>query len=463
MSEYLKKFSIEDVQMYNEQKENIDFSIVEIWALANDNNSHRNPISIEVLEKYADTFKGKFIVAKFDKTAMDVKGHETDEIIVGYIDQREPIEFKTKFVEKENKEKEFVVVKALLSKIYARNVVDMFRFDNERTVSCEFSCKTMYEENEYGQPIDEVGRVLNEDNPILKYNIHSITILGKSFNPSVIGTEIKVKQFAENLSKQTLKEFAKKRKKYLDKDYSLNKNKEDNMEEVKMLSKSESDKEEKDIIMEEKAKEEKEMAETEEQPKEEEKGMGCGKDMSDDSKEKEMEEKEEEPKEEEEEEEEREKEFSLDAFLDQSFILGMLEKETEQERDFVDKIIKQFCSLNANEILETFVKLSKENKELKLEKEKVDKEKQEKKFSAIMASVKEDLDEKVFSELSEEGKELSLEQLGAFENKVKAFAYEATKSKQVKNEESDIMMFGASDDTINNNDNQDVFDRLSKM
>ena len=110
------------------------------------------------------------------------------------------------------------------------------------------------------------------------------------------------------------------------------------MEEVKMLSRSESDKEEKDIIMEEKAKEEKEMAEKEEQPKEEEKGMGCGKDMSDDSKEKEMEEKEEEPKEEEE-EEEREKEFSLDAFLDQSFILGMLEKETEQERDFVDKII----------------------------------------------------------------------------------------------------------------------------
>lgn len=475
MSEYLKKFSIEDVQMYNEQKENIDFSIVEIWALANDNNSHRNPISIEVLEKYADTFKGKFIVAKFDEMAMDVKGHETDEIIVGYIDPRESIEFKTKFVEKENKEKEFVVVKALLSKIYARNVVDMFRLDNERTVSCEFSCKTMYEENEYGQPIDEFGRVLNEDNPILKYNIHAITILGKSFNPSVVGTEIKVKQFAESLSKQTLKEFAKKRKKYLDKDYSLNKNKEDNMEENKMLSKSESDKEEKDIIMEEEAKEEKEMAEvkdteaeekemaeTEEQPKdekeEEEKEMGCGKDMSDDSEEKEMEEKEEET--DKEDEEDKEKNFSLDAFVDQSAILVMLENETEQYKDLVEKMTKEF---SANEIVETFVKLSKENDALKAEKEKADKEKQEKKFSAIMASVKEDLDEKVFSELSEEGKELSLEQLGAFENKVKAFAYEATKSKQVKKEESDIMMFGASDDTINNNDNQDVFDRLSKM
>ena len=458
MQEYMKKFSIEDVQLYREQDEDPDFAYVELWALAEGNNSHRNPFSKEVLERDADTFKGKFIVAKYDTFTDDVEGHELDESIIGYVPPNEEVEFKNKEVE--GVEKEFVVAKGVLSKIYAKEVVDLFRTNNGRTVSCEFSCATQYEENEYGKAIDENGLELDVDNPILSYHIHGITILGLKYNPSVAGTEIKVKQFAENLSKQTLREFAKKRKKYLDKDYSLNKNKEDNMEEVKMLSKSESDKEEKDIIMEEKAKEEKEMAETEEQPKEEEKEMGCGKDMSDDSKEKEMEEKEEEPKEE---EEEREKEFSLDAFLDQSFILGMLEKETEQERDFVDKIIKQFCSLNANEILETFVKLSKENKELKLEKEKVDKEKQEKKFSAIMASVKEDLDEKVFSELSEEGKELSLEQLGAFENKVKAFAYEATKSKQVKNEESDIMMFGASDDTINNNDNQDVFDRLSKM
>ena len=461
MNKNIKTFSIDDVRLYREQNEDPDFAMVEIYALAEGLNSHRNPFSREVLERDADTFKGKFIIAKYNKFEKDTEAHSLNQSILGYVPPNEEIEFKTKEVD--GIEKEFVVVKGLLSKIYAKEVVDLFRTNNGRTVSCEFSCATQYEENEYGKAIDENGLELDVDNPILSYHIHGITILGLKYNPSVAGTEIKVKQFAENLSKQTLKEFAKKRKKYLDKDYSLNKNKEDNMEEVKMLSKSESDKEEKDIIMEEKAKEEKEMAEKEEQPKEEEKGMGCGKDMSDDSKEKEMEEKEEEPKEEEEEEEEREKEFSLDAFLDQSFILGMLEKETEQERDFVDKIIKQFCSLNANEILETFVKLSKENKELKLEKEKVDKEKQEKKFSAIMASVKEDLDEKVFSELSEEGKELSLEQLGAFENKVKAFAYEATKSKQVKNEESDIMMFGASDDTINNNDNQDVFDRLSKM
>ena len=94
-------------------------------------------------------------------------------------------------------------------------------------------------------------------------------------------------------------------------------------------------------------------------------------------------------------------------------------------------------------------------------KEKADNEKRDKKFSTIMASVKEDLDEKTFAELSEEGKVLSLDQLGAFENKVKAFAYEATKKNKDKESDTDIMKFGTSDNISDVND--DVFDRISKM
>ena len=45
------------------------------------------------------------------------------------------------------------------------------------------------------------------------------------------------------------------------------------------------------------------------------------------------------------------------------------------------------------------------------------------------------MDEESYAKLAEEGKQLSLDQLGAFENKVKAFAYEATK-KNNKNEEN---------------------------
>ena len=557
MKEYMKKFSIEDVQLYREQDEDPDFAYVELWALAEGNNSHRNPFSKEVLERDADTFKGKFIVAKYDKFKGDVEGHELDESIIGYVPPNEEVEFKNKEVD--GVEKEFAVVKGLLSKVYAKEVVDLFRTNNSRTVSCEFSCATQYEENEYGRAIDENGLELDVDNPVLGYHIFGITVLGLTLKPSVAGTEIKVKQFAKKCEQQSLKQFAEERKEKLklvshpidkskesvdmgdwngdkakndllkeknfktlaksvcllledgweerkkdalkypvmnlkdgkwvynaeglssaraygeqhdpsvaDKAISIQKrlglynkeDKEDNMEEEKKLSESESKDTEKDIVMEEPKEEEtKEMAQEdnkEEQPKE----MGCDgetKEMSDeDSKD---DDKDDEQEDKEDDDDNQEKKFSLDAYVDQVAMLAMLENETEENKKLADEVMKQ---MSANEIVEKFVQMAKENAELKIEKEKSDKEKRDKKFSAIMASVKEDLDAKLFSELSEEGKDLTLEQLGAFENKVKAFAYEATKNNQRK-EDDGIMRFAGVDNSLNNQDGQDVFDRLSKM
>ena len=557
MKEYMKKFSIEDVQLYREQDEDPDFAYVELWALAEGNNSHRNPFSKEVLERDADTFKGKFIVAKYDKFKGDVEGHELDESIIGYVPPNEEVEFKNKEVD--GVEKEFAVVKGLLSKVYAKEVVDLFRTNNSRTVSCEFSCATQYEENEYGRAIDENGLELDVDNPVLGYHIFGITVLGLSLKPSVAGTEIKVKQFAEKCEQQSLKQFAEERKEKLklvshpmdkskgavdmgdwngdkakndllkeknfktlaksvcllledgweekkkgalkypvmnlkdgkwvynaeglssaraygeqhdpsvaDKAISIQKrlglynkeDKEDNMEEEKKLSESESKDTEKDIVMEEPKEEEtKEMAQEdnkEEQPKE----MGCDgetKEMSDDDSK--DDDKDDEQEDKEDDDDNQEKKFSLDAYVDQVAMLAMLENETEENKKLADEVMKQ---MSANEIVEKFVQMAKENAELKIEKEKSDKEKRDKKFSAIMASVKEDLDAKLFSELSEEGKDLTLEQLGAFENKVKAFAYEATKNKTRK-EDDGIMRFAGVDNSQNNQDSQDVFDRLSKM
>lgn len=554
MQEYMKKFSIEDVQLYREQDEDPDFAYVELWALAEGNNSHRNPFSKEVLERDADTFKGKFIVAKYDKFKGDVEGHELDESIIGYVPPNEEVEFKNKEVD--GVEKEFAVVKGLLSKVYAKEVVDLFRTNNGRTVSCEFSCATQYEENEYGRAIDENGLELDVDNPVLGYHIFGITVLGLSLKPSVAGTEIKVKQFAEKCEQQSLKQFAEERKEKLklvshpmdkskgavdmgdwngdkakndllkeknfktlaksvcllledgweerkkgalkypvmnlkngkwvynaeglssaraygeqhdssvaEKAISIQKrlglykdNKEDTMEDEKKLSEAESKETEKDIVMEEQPTvEEKEMAQPqdnkEEQPKEEEtKEMGCDetKAMADEESKEEV--KEEKPQEE-------EKKFSLDAYVDQVAMLAMLEKETEQNKELAEKVMKQ---MSANEIVEKFIQMSKENAELKAEKEANDTEKRDKKFSAIMASVKEDLDEKKFSELSEEGKNLSLGELGAFENKVKAFAYEATKNKP-KQDDDGIMRFAGVSESLNNQGTEDVFDRISKM
>ena len=629
MQEYMKKFSVEDVQLYKEQNEDPDFAYVELWALAEGNNSHRNPFSKEVLERDAHTFKGKFIVAKYDKFQNDTEGHELDEIIIGYVPPNEELEFKNKEVD--GVEKEFVVAKGVLSKIYAKEVVDLFRTNNGRTVSCEFSCATQYEENEYGRAIDENGLEMDVDNPVLKYHIHGITVLGLKYNPSVAGTEIKVKQFAEKCEQQSLKQFAEERKEKLklvshpmDKskgavdmgDWNGDKAKNDLLKEknFKTLAKSvcllledgweerkkgalkypvmnlkdgkwvynaeglssaraygeqhdssvaekaisiqkrlglyKDDKEDNmssekkfaiDIdnlcsaiynILEEKypsnnygsiyriegiyeegtqkfviiyRKDEttmyklnitigendnvvlgEDMVEVKKTYIEQdnvkkfsdenidskyrlfndtEKDVIMekeqGKEMVQDNKE-EVSEKEKEMDDEESKEEkpqEEEKKFSLDAYVDQVAMLAMLENETEENKKLADEVMKQ---MSANEIVEKFVQMAKENAELKIEKEKSDKEKRDKKFSAIMASVKEDLDAKLFSELSEEGKDLTLEQLGAFENKVKAFAYEATKNNQRK-EDDGIMRFAGVDNSLNNQDSQDVFDRLSKM
>lgn len=608
MMEYIKKFSIEDVKLYREQGEDPDFAYVQLYCLAEGNNSHHNPISREVLERDAETFKGKFIVAKYDKFKGDVLSHESDEVVIGYIPPNEKIKFALKEVD--GVEKEFVVVNGLLSKVYAKEVIDLFRTTNERSVSCEFSCATEYEENEYGRPIDENGLELDVDNPILSYHIFGITVLGLAINPSVKGTEIKVKQFAEQFKSfedELVSHPIDKSKEAVDMgDWDGNKAKDDLLKEknFKTLAKSvclllekgwedrkkgalkypvmnlkkgkwvynaeglssaraygeqhdpeiakkaisiqkrlglykEEDKEDnmstqkefaadigniwyilcdvltvkypdedygsiyriegiyeedeqkfaiiykKDeatlykiniafdendniVLGEEIVEVEKTYLETDNVKKFSDEGV--------DSKYKIFEEKEDiimeedkpeekklaedEPKEDKDEKSEvEEKKFSLDAYVDQVAMLAMLEKETEDNKKLADTVMKE---MSANEIVEKFVQMAKENAELKAEKEVNDKEKRDKKFSAIMASVKEDLDEKTFSELSVEGKELTLDQLGAFENKVKAFAYEATKNKRTKQEDEDIMRFAGVDNTVGN-ENEDVFERISKM
>ena len=243
------------------------------------------------------------------------------------------------------------------------------------------------------------------------------------------------------------------------KDNNNNNNKEENMEK-KDVNFSDSENKEKDVIMEEVDMSESENFSNDEKKDEEketdEKDMCGDKKLAEESEDEKLKDE----KEEEKDIKDEEKKFSLDAYVDATAMLSMLEKETEELKNLADKVIKEF---SANEIVENFIKMAKENAELKAEKEKADAEKQSKKFASIMASVKEDLDEKTFSELSEEGKSLSLEQLGAFENKVKAFAYEATKKNKEQNDSDtdDIMKFGATDNS-EEYDN-DVFNRIAKM
>ena len=547
-------FSIDDIQEVATE-DSVEFAIARIAVLSTKQNSHKVNITKEILERDGKSVLGKWVIADFDGT--DVTTHTQNTHIIGIV----PTDSNIEFVENPDGTTT-MFVDAIISKLYATEIYNLFRTHNFRNVSVEMATANDRENEDGSIDIDGL-------------NIYSICVLGISVGGSCPDANMSITRFSEknaeeyyqNTKSFSLKQLAEQRNEKLkvtshpidkskesvdmgswdgdkakddllkeknyktlaksvcllledgwedkekgalkypvmnlkdgkwvynaqglssaraygeqhdpsvaDKAISIQKklglykdddsNKEENMENKELNFSSDSEKD-KDVIMDKDSDKEKDMAcgnkdmaETseDEKLKEEKKEEDNIKDEEKKMAEESEDDKLKEEKKEEDDIKDEEKKFSLDAYVDESAMLTMLENETDEMKELADKITKEF---SADEIVSKFIEMAKENAELKADKEKNDKEKTDKKFSAIMASVKEDLDEESYSKLAEEGKQLSLDQLGAFENKVKAFAYEATK-KNNKNEEdnSEIMKFGSS-----NNENEvetDVFARISK-
>ena len=539
-------FSIDDIQEVATE-DSVEFAIARIAVLSTKQNSHKINITKEILERDGKSVLGKWVIADFDGT--DVTTHTHNTHIIGIV----PTDSNIEFVDNPDGTTT-MFVDAIISKLYATEIYNLFREHNFRNVSVEMATANDQEREDGYTDIDGL-------------NIYSICVLGISVGGSCPDANMSITRFSEKSAEEyyqntksfSLKQLAEQRNEKLkvtshpidkskeavdmgswdgdkakddllkeknykslaksvcllledgwedkekgalkypvmnlkdgkwvynaqglssaraygeqhdpavaDKAISIQKklglykdnddaNKEEKMEKDKNFSDSDNKEVKENVIMEE---EKKEMSETEkpteDEKKDDEKEMSCGgeKEMSDDSEDDKLKEE----KDEEKDIADEEKKFSLDAYVDEAAMLTMLENETDEMKELADKVTKEF---SAEEIVSKFIEMAKENADLKAEKEKNDTEKKDKKFSAIMASVKEDLDEESYAKLAEEGKQLSLDQLGAFENKVKAFAYEATK-KNNKNEEdnSEIMKFGSS-----NNENEvetDVFARISK-
>ena len=546
-------FSVGDIE-YVATDDSVEFAMAKIAVLSTKQNSHKVNITREILERDGKSILGKWVIADYNGT--DVTTHTNNTHIIGIVPTDESA---INFVENEDGTLT-MWVDAIISKLYATEVYELFKKHNFRNVSVEM---VTFDDEETMDGYTNISGL----------NIFAICVLGLDVAGSCPDANMQIVKFsAEDASKYyhnkhySLREMAEKRNEELkvtshpidkskesvdmgswngdkakddllkeknyktlaksvcllledgwedkekgalkypvmnlkngkwvynaqglssaraygeqhdpsiaDKAISIqkklglykdndNSDKEDNMEKEMNKDFSTSEDKEKDVIM------------------EEEKDMACGgKDMAGESEDEKLkEEKKEEDnikdeekkmaeesedeklKEEEKEEDdikEEEKKFSLNAYVDEAAMLSLLEKETEENKKLAEQVTKEF---SANDIVSKILELAKENAELKADKEKADAEKAEKKFSSIMASVKEDLDEKTFAELSEEGKELSYEQLGAFENKVKAFAYEATKQNKKDNAEEDIMTF-ADSNSGNVETDKDVFNRISKM
>ena len=547
-------FSVDDIQEVTTE-DSVEFAIARIAVLSTKENSHKINITKEILERDGKSVLGKWVIADFDGT--DVTTHTHNTHIIGIV----PTDSNVEFVDNPDGTTT-MFVDAIISKLYATEIYNLFRTHNFRNVSVEMATANDKEREDGYTDIDGL-------------NIYSICVLGISVGGSCPDANMSITRFSEknaeeyyqNTKSYSLKQLAEQRNEKLkvtshpidkskeavdmgswdgdkakddllkeknyktlaksvcllledgwedkekgalkypvmnlkdgkwvynaqglssaraygeqhdpsvaDKAISIQKklglykdddsNKEENMENKELNFSSDSEKD-KDVIMGKDDSEKdmacgnKDMAETSEDDKlkEEKKEEDNIKDEEKKMAEESEDDKLKEEKKEEDDIKDEEKKFSLNAYVDEAAMLTMLENETDEFKALADKVTKEF---SANEIVAKFIEMAKENAELKADKEKNDKEKTDKKFASIMASVKEDLDEESYSKLAEEGKQLSLDQLGAFENKVKAFAYEATK-KNNKNEEdnSEIMKFGSS-----NNENEvetDVFARISKM
>lgn len=202
----LLSFSLDDIQLY-EDDDNQDFAIAKLAFLSDGNNSHKNPISLEVLKRDASTALGKFVIGEYNMLKTDTTTHTNNEQIYGYVPPNGKISFETK------DNKTFAICDAVISKLYALPIVDMFKKDNQRWVSCEFTAELEKDEDLICD---------GEDNPILGFNIRGITILGKQIKPSCAGAEMKMMKFSEkdaegyyNTKHNTstvLKEFAERRR-----------------------------------------------------------------------------------------------------------------------------------------------------------------------------------------------------------------------------------------------------------
>ena len=547
-------FSVDDIQEVATE-DSVEFAIARIAVLSTKENSHKINITKEILERDGKSVLGKWVIADFDGT--DVTTHTHNTHIIGIV----PTDSNVEFVDNPDGTTT-MFVDAIISKLYATEIYNLFRTHNFRNVSVEMATANDQEREDGYTDIDGL-------------NIYSICVLGISVGGSCPDANMSITRFSEknaeeyyqNTKSYSLKQLAEQRNEKLkvtshpidkskeavdmgswdgdkakddllkeknyktlaksvcllledgwedkekgalkypvmnlkdgkwvynaqglssaraygeqhdpsvaDKAISIQKklglykdddsNKEENMENKELNFSSDSEKD-KDVIMNEDGSEKdmacgnKDMAETSEDDKlkEEKKEEDNIKDEEKKMAEESEDDKLKEEKKEEDDIKDEEKKFSLDAYVDEAAMLTMLENETDEFKALADKVTKEF---SANEIVAKFIEMAKENAELKADKEKNDKEKTDKKFASIMASVKEDLDEESYSKLAEEGKQLSLDQLGAFENKVKAFAYEATKknNKNDNNDDIEIMRFGSSNNE--NEEEHDVFARISK-
>ena len=462
-------FSVHDIlEVATENSD--EFAIARLGVLSTDKNSHKINITEEILRRDAPSILGKWVVADYIDGRKDVGTHSRSEVIVGNIPpNQEPV-----FITDEDGITT-MYVDAVISKIYATEVYNLFRSKNFRNASVEMAT---------------AGDVLLPDGStdIDGLKIFGITILGSdafgnTINGSCPQANITITQFSEeeankyyshnrtvSLSEigEALSKVANQLKELGD-IKSFENDKENEMAKVALEKKEE----EKDVIMsesEEKEQEEKEFSDEsevenseedkdfsdEEKVDSEEENKNEQKDMSETVKRNDDDVDDDKDKDEDEEIEEDEKDLSCGTEKEFAFVEFLSEENSALVEEKEE--LKNFCSLDADGMITKFAELYNQCEELKAFRSQIEEDEKRDKINKVLASVKIDLEEEQYAKLFEESKTIAFEDVEGFCNKVKAFAYENAKQK-TSNEENGMLFFGGHKETKLIEDD-DVFVRL---
>lgn len=215
-----RNFSVDVIEKFVED-DDPEFAYGTTLFLSTRPNTHGLVISEEVLRNCADTIKGKWLVCKVNPYTKDGEGHHPQENIVGYIVPNQDIRF-----EYDKDGYLLAICDFVISKIYAEDVYNMFKYnDNRRSVSVEML--TVGTELENGEV---------DNNLVSNFCIVGLTVLGKRINPSSPGANAKLVKFEEKANKfyencksnslSELKKFVKERRVNMEKKtYKVDKSK----------------------------------------------------------------------------------------------------------------------------------------------------------------------------------------------------------------------------------------------
>lgn len=390
------KLSLEDYPRFVND-DDPELGIAKALFLSTRPNSHKFYLSEEVLQKYASTILGKFLIGNLNIFETDVMSHEKDPDIFGYI----PLEQNIEFVRAEDGYLD-AYVNIVVSKIYATKVYNLFLDDNFRNVSVEM--RIIYE---------------NEDTKeISEFHIAGLTVLGKMVNPSVPMAHMEMVKFSADEAEKYYSEritcsenkfeteVLSKLNSIYDK-LNLNKVTKDNEQtEDKMAKLKEK---EKDIVMDKPT----EVSDTEEKLSEVK-----------DAKDEENKEEKTEEKLSENSDSDSEKDKDEDKAEDEKASDDSEDKEKEEEDKFAEKEAR--CTELEAKCAELEAKCA------ELEKFKADTEEEKKMIivTQTLAEVKESMKDDEFAKFEEKAKNCTLENVNAWRNEVLANVATVLMSKQ---------------------------------